>query len=59
MRSQKYHLYLTRDERRTIVNSLIILKNDLVTRGKYTDFVDELIIKLTKAKIKKIKIREV
>ena len=59
MRSQKYHLYLTRDERRTIVNSLIILKNDLVTRGKYTDAVDELIIKLTKAKIKKIQIREV
>ena len=59
MRSQKYHLYLTRDERRTIVNSLIFLKNDLVTRGKYTDVVDELIIKLTKAKIKKIKIREV
>lgn len=59
MRSQKYHLYLTRDERRTIVNSLIILKNDLVTRGKYTDVVDKLIIKLTKAKIKKIKIREV
>ena len=59
MRSQKYHLYLTRDERRTIVNSLIILKNNLVTRGKYTDVVDELIIKLTKAKIKKIKIREV
>ena len=59
MRSQKYHLYLTRDERRTIVNSLIFLKNDLVTRGKYSDAVDELIIKLTKAKIKKIKIREV
>ena len=59
MRSQKYHLYLTRDERRTIVNSLIILKNDLVTRGKYSDAVDELIIKLTKAKINKIKIREV
>ena len=59
MRSQKYHLYLTLDERRTIVNSLIFLKNDLVTRGKYSDAVDELIIKLTKAKIKKIKIREV
>ena len=59
MRSQKYHLYLTRDERRTIVNSLLFLKNDLVTRGKYSDAVDELIIKLTKAKINKIKIREV
>ena len=59
MRSQKYHLYLTRDERRTIVNSLIFLKNDLVTRGKYSDAVDELIIKRTKAKINKIKIREV
>lgn len=51
MRNPKYHLYLTHDERRTIINSLIDLKNYLVTQGKYTDAVDELIIKLTKAKV--------
>ena len=40
MRNPKYHLYLTYDERRTVINSLIDLKNHLVTQGKYTDAVD-------------------
>ena len=59
MRKQKYHLYLTHDERRTVINSLICLKNDLISQGRYTDAVDELIVKLTKAKVKRIKIKEV
>ena len=59
MRNPKYHIYLTHDERRTVINSLIDLRNDLVSRGKYTDIIDELIIKFTKAKVKKIKIKEV
>lgn len=59
MRNPKYHLYLTHNERRTIINSLICLKNDLISQGRYTDAVDELIVKLTKAKVKKIKIKEV
>ena len=59
MRSPKYHLYLTHDERRTVINSLICLKNNLISQGKYTDAVDALIVKLTKSKVKKIKIKEV
>ena len=59
MRNQKYHLYLTPDERRTVINSLIDLRNDLISQGRYTDIIDELLIKLTKAKVKKIKIKEV
>ena len=59
MRNPKYHLYLTPDERRTVINSLIDLRNDLISRGKYTDIIDELIIKFTNAKVKKIKIKEV
>ena len=59
MRNPKYHIYLMPDERRTVINSLIDLRNDLVSRGKYTDIIDELIIKFTKAKVKKIKIKEV
>ena len=59
MRNPKYHLYLTHDERRTVINSLICLKNDLISQGRYTDAVDELIVKLTKAKLKRIKIKEV
>ena len=55
MRNPKYHIYLTPDERRTVINSLIDLRNDLISRGKYTDVIDELLIKLTKAKVKKIR----
>ncbi len=59
MRNPKYHIYLTPDELRTVINSLIDLRNDLITQCKYTDIIDELLIKLTKAKVKKIKIKEV
>ena len=58
----KYHIYLTAEERRAVINSLIDLRNDLndlISRGKYTDVIDELIIKFTKAKVKKIKVKEV
>ena len=59
MRSPKYHLYLTTDERHTVINSLIDLKNELISQGRYTDIIDELLIRLTKAKAKRIKVKEV
>lgn len=59
MRKPKYHLYLTHNERLTVINSLICLKNNLISLGRYTDAVDELIVKLTKAKVKRIRIKEV
>ena len=59
MRNPKYHIYLMPDERRTVINSLIDLRNNLILQGKYTDVIDELLIKLTKAKIKNIKVKEV
>ena len=55
----KYHIYLTAEERRVVINSLIDLKNNLISRGKHTDIIDELIIKFTKAKVKRIKVEEV
>ena len=59
MRNLKYHVYLTPDERRTVINSLIDLRNSLISQGRYTDIIDELLIKLTKSKVKRIKIKEV
>ena len=59
MRNPKYHIYLTPDERRTVINSLIDSRNNLISQGKYTDIIDELLVKLTKAKVKQIKIKEV
>ncbi len=59
MRNPKYHIYLTPDERRTVINSLIDLRNNLISQGRYTDNIDELLIKLTKARTKRIKVKEV
>lgn len=59
MKKTKYHLYLTPDERRTVINSLIDLRNDLISKGRYTDIIDELLIKFTNAKVKRIKVKEV
>ena len=59
MRNPKYHIFLTPDERRTVINSLIDLRNDLISQGRYTDIIDELLIKLTKVKVKRIEIKEV
>lgn len=55
----KYHIYLTADERRVVINSLIDLRNNLISQGMYTDLVDELLIRISKAKAKKIKIKGV
>lgn len=59
MRNPKYHIYLTPDERRTVINSLIELRNSLISQGRYTDLVDELLIRISKTKAKKIKVKEV
>ena len=59
MRNPKYHLYQTQDERRMIVESLIELRNRLISKGRYTDVIDELLVKFTNAKVKRIKVKEV
>lgn len=59
MRNPKYHLYLTQDERRMIVGSLIELRNRLISEGRYTDVINELLVKFTNVKVKRIKVKEV
>lgn len=56
MRNTKYHIYLNSEERRLLINSLINLKNRLIAEGKYTDLVDEVLVKVAKAQTKKIKV---
>lgn len=45
MKKLKYYLYLTDEENRLVLNSLVRLKNALIQQGRYTDCVDELIVK--------------
>ena len=55
MKTPKYHIYLTNEERSEVLKSLIDLKNALIEQGKYTDVIDEIIIKLSYARKKNIK----
>lgn len=55
----KYQIYLAAEERRVVINSLIDLRNNLISQGRYTDLVDELLIRISKTKAKKIKVKEV
>ena len=54
MKDTKFHIYLSEQERSQVIQSLVDLKNSLITQGRYTDAVDEVLIKITKAKKKRI-----
>lgn len=53
---KKNHLYLTADEQSKVIQSLIDLKNNLIAQGRYTDAVDDVLLKVLSAKKKKLKI---
>ena len=57
MKEQKYHLYLSDDEYRRGLQSLIRLKNSLIAQGRYTDAVDDILCKVLSAKKRKFKIK--
>ena len=52
----KYHVYLNYEERRLVIKSLNDLRNRLISEGKYTDLIDEILVKVANAKIKKMKV---
>ncbi|WP_444425625.1 hypothetical protein [Ruminococcus sp.] len=56
MKDPKYHIYLTNEERSEILKSLIDLKNEMIVQGKYTDVLDEIIVKLYKSQKKNKKV---
>jgi len=48
MRKRKYYLYRTAEERQYIFNVLLAYRNKLIAQSRYTDAVDEIIIKFAK-----------
>lgn len=56
MRNIKYHLALTDNEYSLIINSVNDLRNDLIAQGRYTDAVDDVLVKFIGAKKKNFKI---
>lgn len=57
MKKQQFHLYLNDDEYRKVLQALIALKNNLIEQGRYTDAVDDVLIKSTKAKKKRFTVQ--
>ena len=57
MTMKKYHLYLEENEWRLIILCLNELRNKLIAEGRYTDCVDDLLVKFVHAKPKQLKIR--
>ena len=46
MFTKKIRIYITSDERNILAKSLIELRNSLIREGKYTDPVDDLLLKV-------------
>lgn len=57
MQKQKYYLAIDDYEYCVIIDSLNNLRNKLIADGRYTDAIDELIIKFAHAPIKKFKVK--
>lgn len=54
----KYYLALTTEEWRLMIECLNKFRNRLISEGRYTDAVDEVLIKVANAKTKRFKIAE-
>ena len=57
MREEKFHIYLNDDEYSRLIQSLIRLKNSLTAQGRCTDAVDDILIKVVNAPIRKFKVK--
>ena len=56
MREKKYYIALDGYDRGVIVNALNEMRNSLLQQGRYTDAVDEVLLKIIDAKTKKFKV---
>ena len=54
MLKKKHYLYLNESEYSILVRSLVQMKNRLIREGRFTDCVDELILKALSAPVKRI-----
>ena len=57
MREEKFHIYLNDDEYSRVIQTLIRLKNSLISQGRCTDGVDDVLCKVLSTKKRKFKIK--
>ena len=51
---KKHYLYLNEIEHSVLIKSLVQMKNKLIQQGRFTECVDELILKALSAPMKRI-----
>ncbi len=56
MLNKKYHIYLTAEEKRTVVKALVDVRNSLISAGHYTDAIDDLLIRILSLKSKNMRV---
>ena len=56
MKEKKYYVALDDFERRVVVNCMNEMRNKLIAAGKYTDALDEVLLKIIHSKQKKLKV---
>ena len=56
MKEKKYYIAFDDFERRVVVNCMNEMRNKLIADGKYTDALDEVLLKVIHSKQKKIKL---
>ena len=56
MREERYHIALDRYDKNIVLNALNTLRNQQIREERPTDPVDELIIKVSKAPTRKVKV---
>lgn len=54
MLKKKHYLYLDESEHSILIKSLVQLKNRLIREGRFTDCVDDLILKVLSAPVRRI-----
>ena len=56
MKDKKYYIALDDFERRVVVKCMNEMRNKLIADGKYTDALDEVLLKVIHSKQKKLKV---
>lgn len=56
MFEKKVQMYITHNEQAILAAALIDMKNELHQQGRYTDCVDEILVKVVEAKRRRVKI---
>ena len=56
MKENKYYIALDDFERRVVVNCMNEMRNKLIAEGKYTDALDEVILKVIHSRQKRLKV---